>query len=129
MDEVEEMRLAPLVIVIGGFEEFRKDALASFDNPRGYNSLYLTPKQMHAIFSEQRLRLLKAISEHPDYGVVRLAGLLSRKQAAVSRDVSFLKGLNVISEEPLAAPTSIKSVKPARQSLSGPSPFAFSIVL
>ena len=88
-------------IIIGGFKDFKKTILSEIREPvkESKKILFLKPSQLHALFSEKRLELLEAISEHPDSGVVELARLLKRKQEAISRDLAILKAIGVIPPE------------------------------
>ncbi len=117
------MRLSAFVIKLGDFEDFKKDALNSIDQPpRGYHLLYLTPKQVPSMFTEQRLRLLKAIHEHPEMGITQLAMLLGRKQEAISRDVGLFRMLGLIKKEKDALPEKKANVKRT------PTPFSLNIL-
>ena len=117
------MNVGSVVIKLGDYDDFKTDLLRSVDEgPRGYNVLYLTPKQVPSMFTEQRLRLLKAIHEHPEMGVTKLAGLLGRKQEAVSRDVGLFKSLGLLKEEG-------KDAVPEKKTKRALLPFTLNLVL
>ena len=105
------MRINPKIVIrLGDFEEFKREVISSIDRePKNQKTLFIPPKFMPTIFTVERLRLLKAIHAHPDYGTVKLAELLGRKQEAVSRDLAVLRGLRVITD---GTPLKIPSKRP-----------------
>ncbi len=110
-------------IRVGEFKEIRAEGekwMKEF-HP-GKHTMFLTPNALHSMFSEERLRLIIAIRKHPDFGVVRLAEHLGRKQEAVSRDVSSLKAYGIIGESGIET-AKLKKMKAA------PAPFTFNIIL
>ncbi len=116
-----EMNLKKVEIRLSGAEGFRREVLDSLKRPVfGRHVLFLEPRQFHSMFTVERLRLLKAIRDNPDFGTVKLANLLGRKQEAVSRDLSYLKAIGIVSDEP--------AKQPARPSAK-PKPAAMRIVI
>ncbi len=95
------MKVNDLEVRISDFEGFKNAVRESFGRPpTGKLHLFLEPHKFHSIFTVERIRLLQAIRGHPDFGTVKLAQLLGRKQEAVSRDLSYLRAIGIISNEP-----------------------------
>lgn len=124
------MNVPPIEIRVGELKDVQEAFRRWTDSgPHGKNIMFLTPKGVQSIFSEQRLRLIRAIREHPDYGVVRLAQLLGRKQEAISRDVAFLKAIGVVKESKQAIPIRVRRPPAINAKVAKGTPFFLSIIL
>ncbi|MEK6954902.1 MAG: hypothetical protein AABX01_07865 [Candidatus Micrarchaeota archaeon] len=96
--------------IVDNFDEFKRAVIGKTGvEESGKTMLYVEQNKMGALFSEERIRLLRAINSHPEDGAVKLAGLLGRKQEAVSRDLAVLRGLGIITD---GMPINIPSKKP-----------------
>ena len=85
-------------IRIGGLEDAKKAFHAATEKDAGKKILFLTPRQLPRVFSEERLKILRAVNRHPEAGVVELARILGRHQEAVSRDLGYLRAVGMVSE-------------------------------
>ncbi len=112
------MKINDVEVRISDFEGFKRAVLDSIGKPpSGKHHLFLEPHKFHSMFTVERIRLLQAIRDHPDFGTVKLADLLGRKQEAVSRDLSYLKAIGLVSDEP-AGHSERGSAKPKPAAIS-----------
>ena len=88
--------------VVGRFSaEAAQRTLSELKRRSGPKSLFVlvSSTQLHTLFSERRLELLRAIDDNPELGAVGLAQKLGRKQEAVSRDLAPFRNLGVVTDE------------------------------
>jgi predicted transcriptional regulator len=78
--------------------EIHRQMLSRKPNPYGDHVYYLTPRQFPSVFSEKRLELAEYVKKNPHATVTQLAKMLKRKQEAISRDLSVLKDLGLITK-------------------------------
>ena len=93
------MKIREVTLLVGTKAEFRRHILEATIEDAGKHYLALEPKQVAKFFSSERMRLLRAIREHPEYGVGQLAEYLGRKQEAISRDVAILRASGIVERE------------------------------
>lgn len=97
------MKVKPVEIKIGSFEDFVKTVKEGMKGPVPKTSKHIIfvkdSRTASSIISPKRLELMRAIKEHPEYSISKLAEELGRKREAVSRDVSFLRAHGIIETE------------------------------
>ncbi|MFH1200676.1 MAG: hypothetical protein V1708_06425 [Candidatus Micrarchaeota archaeon] len=124
------MNIPPIEIRVGELKEIQEESKRWMDRgPHGRSVMFLNPKGVQSIFSEQRLRLIRAIRGHPGFGTVKLAQFLGRKQEAISRDVSFLKEFGVIIDSPQIMVAAVRNQPSINTKAPKGTPFFLSIIL
>ncbi len=96
------MRIKATEIKIGTMEDFNSEVLKAMKKEKGSskNTVFVpSASVLSKILSPKRIELLKAIKHNPGAGVSELAGILKRRQEAISRDVAFLRAYRIIETE------------------------------
>jgi len=98
---VEKMNDKKIVLVVGG--NMGKDVRKVFGNPKkaendepGLKIYVESLEQLSSILSTKKITLFQYLSEHKGKSVGEIAGILGRKQEAISRDLQLLKDFGLV---------------------------------